>query len=162
MYKAIFLDRDGVINHNKEYYTYRIDDVIINKGIIESLRLFIQNQFKIFVITNQSGIAKGVYTHAEVEQVHQYMQNQFREFGVDVTAFYYCPHHPDVGKCICRKPDSLLIEKAIARFDIDKGQSHFIGDSARDIQAAEKAGVKGHLIHSNESILMLAQLICML
>lgn len=160
MHKAVFLDRDGVINRNNEYYTFKTNQVVINDGVVEALKHFSEKGFLLFVITNQSGVAKKLYTVDDVNAVHQYMQKVFNKSGVSITDFYFCPHHPDVSKCLCRKPDSLLIEKAAARYGVDLSKSFFIGDSSRDIEAAAKAGVKGFLINANESILPIAKKIC--
>ncbi|MCE7955190.1 MAG: D-glycero-alpha-D-manno-heptose-1,7-bisphosphate 7-phosphatase [Bacteroidetes bacterium ADurb.Bin141] len=160
MHKAVFLDRDGVINRNNEYYTFKTNQVVINDGVVEALKHFSEKGFLLFVITNQSGVAKKLYTVDDVNAVHQYMQKVFNKAGVSITDFYFCPHHPDVSKCLCRKPDSLLIEKAAARYRVDLSKSFFIGDSSRDIEAAAKAGVKGFLINANESILPIAKKIC--
>ncbi len=158
--KAIFFDRDGVINDNSRYYTYKTEDVVFNDGIFEALKLFQDNDYLIFIVTNQSGIAKCVYTHNDVLEVHRFMSAEFKKRNITITNFYYCPHYPEQSKCICRKPDSLLLEKAIARYKIDKNCAHFIGDMETDMLAAKKAGVKGHLIESNSNIIELARKIC--
>ena len=158
--KAIFFDRDGVINDNSLYYTYKIADVVFNDGIFEAMKLFQDNGYLIFVITNQSGIAKGVYSHNDVCEVHSFMSSEFKSRNITITYFYYCPHYPEQSKCICRKPDSLLLEKAIARYKIDKDKTHFIGDMETDMIAANRAGIIGHLIESNSNIVELAKKIC--
>ncbi len=151
--KAIFLDRDGVINKERGEYTYKIKDFVLNVGVIEALQQFTEEKYLLIIITNQSGIAKGIYTHSDVKKLHEYMLELFRVKGINITAIYYCPHHPDIGKCLCRKPGSLLIEKTIARFNIDPKQSYFIGDKDRDIVAGKAAGVRGILIPANSPIL---------
>ncbi len=153
--KAIFLDRDGVINRDNVYYTYRVEDFIVNDGVFEALKHFQQKKFLLVVITNQSGIAKGLYGHKEVDAIHHYFSTLCKTHGITITEYFYCPHHPSRSNCICRKPDSLLIEKAIAIYNIDVEQSWFIGDRERDIQCGAKAGVKGILIESNQSLLPL-------
>ena len=158
--KAIFFDRDGVINDNTLYYTYKIADVVFNDGIFDAMKIFQDNGYLIFVVTNQSGIAKGVYTHNDVLAVHQFMSAEFKKKSITITNYYYCPHHPEKSKCLCRKPDSLLLEKAIARYKIDKDKTHFIGDMETDMIAANRAGVIGHLIESNSNIVELARKIC--
>src|SRR2546422_852755 len=141
MNKAIFLDRDGIIN--KEYnrgYTYTVDKFIINDDVIEAIKSYRDKGYLLILITNQSGIAKDIYTHDDVAATHNYMENVFGENGVSLDAIYYCPHHPDFDShCLCRKPDSLLLEKAMARFNIDPSQSYFIGDAERDYKAGIKA-----------------------
>ena len=149
--KAVFLDRDGVINVERGY-THRLEDFVILPDLMEVLQLFQKNGYLLIVISNQSGIAKGLYNQAEVEVLHKYMAEEFGKKGIKLSEIYYCVHHPDVSNCICRKPDSLFVEKALARFNIDASASYFIGDKERDVEAAEKAGVKGILIEANISL----------
>lgn len=153
MQKAVFLDRDGVINDGSLYYTYRTQDFVINKGVIEGLTLLIEHGFILIVITNQSGVAKGIYTESDVEQVHDYMRQILGEHNIPIQHVYYCPHHPSVAQCLCRKPGTQLFETAIRSYDIDTRLSYMIGDSPRDIEAAAKVGVAGFLIQKNENIL---------
>jgi D-glycero-D-manno-heptose 1,7-bisphosphate phosphatase len=157
--KAIFLDRDGIINLERGGYTYRMEDFVFVDDLVKSLRKFQINDFKLIIISNQSGIKKGVYTFEDVELLHNHIHRFMRLNGLSIEEIYYCPHHPDSGKCICRKPDSLLIEKALARFDIDPTVSWFIGDRPRDIEAAEKAHIRGTLVESNSSLLTVADTI---
>jgi len=150
--KAVFLDRDGVIlNDTGHYYVYKVEDVVINEGIIDCLKEFRKNGFLLIMITNQGGISKGVYTKKDVEKVHNKIKEIFGKEGIEFNEIYYCPHHPEKEKCICRKPDTQLIEKAIYRFDIDPGKSFFIGDTEKDIKAAEKAGLIPVRIKANEN-----------
>lgn len=154
MNKAIFLDRDGVINVERGF-TYRLEDFVILPDLIETLQIFLQNGFLLIVVSNQSGVAKGLYTQNDVETIHSFLTNELTKSDIHLSEIYYCIHHPDVSKCICRKPDSLFIEKALARFDIDPSRSFFIGDKDRDVEAAEKAGVPGILIEANSSLKLL-------
>ena len=151
MKKAVFLDRDGVINVERGY-TYRLEDFVILPDLIEVLQLLQKKGYLLIVVSNQSGIAKELYKQSDVEVLHKFMVEEFTKNGIKLSEIYYCVHHPDVTKCICRKPDSLFVEKALARFDIDAKQSYFIGDKERDTEAAEKAGVKGILIEANISL----------
>ena len=109
----------------------------------KSRKILQDNGYEFIVITNQGGISKGIYNHSDVISVHDYMQGEFYKQKINLLDIYYCPHHAIVEKCICRKPDSLMLEKAIARYDIDKSKSYFFGDSRRDVLAAEKANIKG-------------------
>lgn len=152
MNKAIFLDRDGVINKSNSYYTFKKEEFVFNEGVIATLKKFCENGFLLFVITNQSGVAKSLYSNDDVDAVHQIMIEELAKHNITITEVYHCPHHPDAGKCLCRKPDSLLLEKAIARFEIDCSQSWFIGDRQRDIDAAQKAGIKGILVEENSDM----------
>ncbi len=151
--KAVFLDRDGVINKERGDYTYLLEDFIINKNVSEGLKILKNAGFLLIVISNQGGIAKQRYTMQQVEILHNYMFNCLQKKGVRLDEIYYCPHHQSTGRCICRKPDSQMIEKAMARFNISAEKSFLIGDSKRDIQAAQKVGVSAIKIKSNENIL---------
>lgn len=152
MKKAVFLDRDGVINKERGEYTYRPDDFIINAGLIESIKLLKDNGFIVIIVSNQGGIAKEIYTSEDVIKLYEILQKKLQKDGVEADDFFFCPHHEKTGRCLCRKPGSLLLEKAIALYNIDNKKSFMIGDSERDIIAAERAGVKGVLINANENI----------
>ncbi len=150
--KAVFLDRDGVINRETGDFVYETDKFSFNPGIFDSLLRLQENGFMLIVITNQSGVSAGRYTHKHVGRIHAKMIEELSSRGIFISAVYYCPHHPSTGKCLCRKPKSLLVEKASARFDIDPSRSFMIGDRERDTEAASGAGVKGFLINSNAPI----------
>lgn len=153
MQKAIFLDRDGVINSDVgRYYIYKPDDFVLNDGILSALQKLKKAGFIFFVITNQGGIAKGLYSKKDVNLVHAKLTRQFLEAGIELKAIYTCPHHPDFENCLCRKPGALMFEKAIARFAIDKTKSYMIGDSVKDMEAAKNAGIQGIKIASNQNI----------
>lgn len=151
--KAVFLDRDGVINLERGRYTCSPDDFFINEGIVESVKILNDNDFLVIVISNQGGIAKSLYTVSDVLAIHNRFCEILKTKKAVIDDFYFCPHHDSISKCLCRKPGSLLFEKAIAIYDIDTTASYMIGDSQRDIEAAEKAGIKGILIKPNENIL---------
>ena len=152
MRKVIFLDRDGVINFEPNDYTYQVDKFRILDGLFDALHTLKEKGYEFIVITNQGGISKGIYNHNDVNSVHHYMQTQFNKAGIDLLDVYYCPHHAINEKCICRKPNSLMLEKAIAKYNVDKSLSYFIGDSRRDMLAADFAGVQGVLIVKNDSL----------
>jgi D-glycero-D-manno-heptose 1,7-bisphosphate phosphatase len=151
--KAIFLDRDGVINREREDFTYRLEDFEILKDVPEALKILQKKGYLLIVITNQSGIGKGLYKKEDVERIHHYMESELGKEGIHFDAIYYCYHHPESGNCICRKPDSLFVEKGLARFNLNPELCWFIGDKERDVLAGKKAGVEGILIESNTSIL---------
>lgn len=159
MTKAVFLDRDGVINFERGNYTFHLKDFVINDGVTEALINFQSKGYLLFVITNQSGISKGIYTHGNVKSIHDFLINKLKDAGIKIHGIYYCPHHPEQTNCLCRKPNSLLVEKAIARFDIDPQASFLIGDKERDIVAGGSAGLTGILIESNSSLLELLSVI---
>lgn len=153
MNKAVFLDRDGVINRELGHYCENINDFEILADVGEAIKTLKDAGFLVIVISNQGGIAKGLYSAKDVENMHSIFCNYLSKYGTCVDDLYFCPHHDSISKCLCRKPNSLMIEKAMAVYDIDPKQSYMIGDGKRDIEAAENAGVKGILIESNTSIL---------
>jgi D-glycero-D-manno-heptose 1,7-bisphosphate phosphatase len=153
MHKAVFLDRDGVLNKELDDYAWKVENFHILPDVVPALKKLQSKGYKLIVITNQGGITKGIYRFEDVETVHQYLRGELAKAGIHFEEIYYCPHHTLAGSCICRKPDSLMVEKAIARFHIDPAQSYFIGDKDRDIIAGKKAGVKGILIEQNSSLL---------
>ena len=152
MNKAVFLDRDGVLIRERGEYNYLPQHCIINKGVIEALKFLQSRDFLLVIISNQSGVAKGVYTIDDVEQLHKKLLSVFEENGITLSEIYYCPHHPDNGLCLCRKPLPQMLEKALARFDINSSMSFLIGDAERDAQAAQAAGVKAVLVEPNANL----------
>jgi len=152
MNKAVFLDRDGVINHDPGDYTYNLSEFTLNEGIIENVKRLYEQGYLLFVITNQGGISKKLYTQKDVEEIHNHFKAELKKVGVEISEIYYCPHHSIHENCICRKPNSLMIEKALARFDIDPKKSYMLGDKQRDVECAENAGVKGIKVEINENI----------
>ncbi len=157
MKKALFLDRDGVLNRELGDYTYKPGDFDILPDVIPALKLAKERGYLLIVISNQGGIAKQIFTHNDVRSVHAKLIGALASADIELDEIYYCPHHDVVGKCLCRKPDSLMLEKAIARFGIDASRAIFIGDSQRDVEAASKANVKGALIESNQGILKIVE-----
>jgi D-glycero-D-manno-heptose 1,7-bisphosphate phosphatase len=151
--KAIFLDRDGVINRERGDWTYQLEDFKLLDGLIEALKIFYEKKYLLIVISNQSGIAKNIYTKEQADYLHLHLERQLSRHGIKLAEFYFCPHHPDISKCLCRKPDSLLLEKSIARFNIDATTSYFIGDAERDVAAGKKTGVKTIKVEPNSSLL---------
>lgn len=148
--KAAFFDRDGVINRDVGYL-YRIEDLRFLKGAREALAYLAGLGYKIIIVTNQSGIARGYYTVADMEKLHAYMVREIEAAGGRVDRIYYCPHHKE-GKvreyaidCQCRKPKPGMLLRALEEFGLDASKSFLIGDSVRDIEAAEDAGIKGFL-----------------
>ena len=158
MNKAVFLDRDGVINQEIGDYVYKIEDFKFNIGLFTALRLLQEYDYKLIVVTNQGGIAKGRYTHDEVNELHNFMLKKLLEEGIKIDDVYFCPHHHTIAPCLCRKPNSIMIEKAIAKHHIDASVSFFIGDNERDILAGEKAMLKGILIEANTNILPIVKM----
>ncbi len=151
--KALFLDRDGVINHDPGDYTMSVEEFIILPNVVQALVLAKKKGYSIFVITNQGGIAKGLYSHETVAAIHEKLQRTCQESGVEINRIFYSPHHPEFGNSLSRKPERLLMERAIARYHIDPSTSVMIGDRERDIQCAQQVGVRGILIPTNSSLL---------
>jgi D-glycero-D-manno-heptose 1,7-bisphosphate phosphatase len=145
---CIFLDRDGVLNAERGDYTYLLDDFEVLPNVPEALQLLRANGYLLVVITNQGGIDKGLYTKKEVLACHEKLQEAC---GGIIDAMYYAPSHPSVTESLSRKPDSLMLEKAIAKFNIDIERSWFIGDRKRDLQAAAKLGIKAILVGEEET-----------
>lgn len=153
MQKAIFLDRDGVINSDiGHYYIYKVEDFVINDGIISSLKKFSKAGYKLFIVTNQGGVAKGIYTESDVKKVHAHLRSILEKESVQIEKIYYCPHHESVAPCKCRKPSPYFIKKAIEEYHLDPKKSYMIGDSLRDQQSAEAAGIVGIRVESNQNI----------
>ena len=143
MNKAVFLDRDGTINHDSGY-VHKTEDLVFIKGSIEAIKKLNENNFLVIVITNQAGVAKGYYSENEVKKFHDKINNELQKHNAHIDQFYYCPHHPDgLGEyktsCQCRKPHSDLIEKAIKEYNIDRKKSFMIGDKDSDILTGENA-----------------------
>jgi len=137
--KAIFLDRDGVLNEERGDYVWLLEDFKIVPGIIEVLKALKAKGYLLIVVTNQAGITKGRYTREQMQECHDYFQ---KESGNIIDHFYYAPGHPSYSESLTRKPDSLMWEKAMAKFDIDPSQSWMIGDKERDLVPAIKFGIK--------------------
>ena len=141
MKKALFLDRDGVINIEKDYL-YKIEDFEFIDGIIDLCKHYIDLGYIIIVVTNQSGIAREYYTQNDFEVLTQWMITEFMKSGVEISHVYNCPHHPDIsGQCDCRKPKPGMLLNAQKDFDIDLSASIIIGDKERDIEAGLNAGL---------------------
>ena len=151
-HKAIFLDRDGVINHDPGDYTKSIEEFRVLPTVYKTLKRLHDEGFKLVLITNQGGIAKSLYSHENVREIHDYFMAECEKHGFSLTGIFYSPHHPDFGESLNRKPGSLMLERACAQFDIDPAQSWMVGDKKRDIEAGESAGVRGLLLKVNGDI----------
>ncbi|WP_270983326.1 D-glycero-alpha-D-manno-heptose-1,7-bisphosphate 7-phosphatase [Campylobacter helveticus] len=148
MKKALFLDRDGVINVDKKY-VHKIEDFEFCEGIFKLCRIFTQKNYLIFVITNQSGIARGYYGEKDFATLSAFMCEEFAKKGILINKIYHCPH---LEGCECRKPKPGMFLKAYEEFDIDRENSFFIGDNLTDMQAGLKAGLKKlYLINSTQN-----------
>lgn len=138
--KCIFLDRDGVLNEDCPDYLYDLEKLVIPEGVVEALKALKDAGYLLVVITNQAGIAKGLYNADNVYAIHEAMQ---QASGNALDDLYFSPYHPNVsGVSLSRKPGSLMLEKAIAKYNIDVEQSWMIGDRDRDMEAGRNAGVR--------------------
>ncbi len=153
MIKALFLDRDGVINVEKEYL-YKIEDFEFIDGIIELSKYYQDNGYKIFVVTNQSGIARGYYSQNDFSKLTSWMIGEFANNNIIISKVYHCPHHPSLsGACSCRKPEAGMLLQAQKEFNINLEKSIIIGDKERDIEAGINAGLKEtYLFDENGSV----------
>lgn len=159
MKKAVFIDRDGVVNSDEgHYYIYKVEDFVLNPDLAEALALLKKAGFMLVLITNQGGVAKGIYTLDDVNAIHQEMQHILKSHNADFDAMYCCPHHNEVSDCTCRKPKPGMIIQAVEEYNIDLSKSFLIGDSLRDIEAGDAAGVKkSYRVEKNTSILTLCE-----
>ena len=153
MNKALFLDRDGVVNVEK-HYVHKPEDFEFIGGIFELCARFQNEGFLIAVVTNQSGIARGFYGEAELVELNRWMVGKFSEQGVTVSGIYWCPHHPDYsGDCDCRKPKPGLLLRAGAELDLDLANSVLLGDKESDLDAGRAAGIRlVGLVHGHDRL----------
>ena len=148
---AVFLDRDGTINEEVGYLD-SLDKLKIIPGAYEAIRLINESGMKAVVISNQAGVARGFFTEDFVKITHEHLQAALRQKGAYIDNFYYCPHHPTDGidpyrkDCNCRKPAPGMLLQAAHDLDIDLTRSYLVGDRFRDMEAANKVGVKGVLV----------------
>lgn len=143
--RAVFLDRDGTINEEVGYL-HEIEALRFIQGVPQAIRLFNERQFKVIVVTNQAGVARGYYEESAVDRIHAAIQKQLRAHHARIDAFFYCPHHPTEGMggykkaCNCRKPKSGMLERAALQLGVDLGKSFMIGDKLSDLETGAAAG----------------------
>lgn len=150
--KILFLDRDGVVNLEVGDYVYTPDQFHFVPGLFPFLKAVVDKGYITVIVTNQGGISKGIYGHKEVEVLNQMIRKKFDKNGISLLEIYYSPYHPDQTLSLSRKPDSIILEKALARFEALPENCVMIGDRERDIEAAAKVGVKGILVDSNTDL----------
>jgi D-glycero-D-manno-heptose 1,7-bisphosphate phosphatase len=149
--KAVFIDRDGVLIHELGYIS-KLKNVRLFKSSVPALRLLKKNGFKVVVVTNQSGVARGYFPESFVRETHAYIAKLLEKYGLKIDAFYYCPHHrnasvPKYKKvCGCRKPKQGMIKKAKQMFNLDLKKSFTIGDKLTDVKLGHNGGMKGILV----------------
>ena len=144
--KAVFLDRDGIINVDHGY-VYKPEDFEFIDGVFDACRHFHQLGYLLIVVTNQSGIARGMYTEQDFQALTRWMQARFAEEGAPITHVYHCPHHPDFGSeadrnCDCRKPMPGMLDRAITEYNLNPATCMMVGDKESDMRAAQQASIK--------------------
>ncbi len=143
---AVFLDRDGTINEEVGYLD-RLERLTIYPQAGAAIQRLNESGLKALVVTNQSGVARGYFTECFLIGLHRHIQQLLAAEGAYLDGFYYCPHHPE-ARCRCRKPETGMLLTAAADFGVDLGRSYLIGDTLKDMETAEKAGVKGVLVRT--------------
>lgn len=148
--KLCLLDRDGVLNVDKDYL-HKAADVEWLPGSREAVAWLNRQGFQVVVVTNQSGVARGYFSEDTVRTFHDWMASEIKKSGGEIAAFYYCPHLPGAAvkqydvDCSCRKPKPGMILQALVDFNVQPANAFLIGDSPRDVEAAEAAGVEGYM-----------------
>ena len=152
--KVIFIDRDGVINKKapKAEYVKSWDEFTFLPGSVEAMKLLSQHGYKIFIITNQAGIARGAMTENDLKNIHENLERELEKYNVKIEGIYYCPHGWNDG-CECRKPKPGMLFQAAREHDLDLSKTLFIGDDERDLQAGNAAGCRTVLVDSELSLL---------
>jgi len=148
----LLCDRDGVINQDSEHYIKSLGEFMPIAGSIEALAQLSQAGWRIAVVTNQSGLARGLFTLSTLHAIHQKLHQLVQSAGGRIDAIFLCPHGPDAG-CACRKPGPALFQQALARFHVVASDALAVGDSLRDLQGAAAAGVAAVLVRTGNGIL---------
>lgn len=157
MNKALFLDRDGVINIDHGY-TYKVSDLSLIDGVVEGLQAISHLEYKIFIVTNQSGIARGLFG---IDDLHFFMDHLLKTLAknnINISDYFFCPHHTEgtikayTKKCSCRKPEPGMLHDAQKKYNLDLSQSILIGDKETDILAGKNAGVPSNILITNSTL----------
>ncbi len=149
--RAVFLDRDGTIIREVSYLS-RLSDIRLLPNVSKAISMLNLAGFKVVVVSNQSGVARGLFDTSFVEKCHDVIEKRLKRAGASVDAWYFCPHHPSEGsppfrkKCSCRKPEAGLIKRACSELDIEPSLSFTVGDSLRDLEAGWKGGTRSILV----------------
>ena len=149
--KAIFLDRDGVINQERKDYVKNLEEFKIFDNVADAISLLKKENFLVVVITNQSAINRKLLSIENLEKIHEFLKKYLKKNNTSLDGIYYCPHTPDEC-CACRKPKPGLLLKAASDLNIDLNNSWMIGDSKTDIDAAKTAGCNSILLKKNENL----------
>lgn len=155
--KLIILDRDGVVNHDRDDYIKSADECVPIAGSIDAIVRLSKAGFTVVIATNQAGLAKGKFELEDLEAMHEKITGLVEENGGELGGIFYCPHHPD-DNCKCRKPMPGMLDAIEAEFNTSVESSYFIGDSLRDLQAAVKKACKPILVKTGNGVRTLAQL----
>jgi D-glycero-D-manno-heptose 1,7-bisphosphate phosphatase len=151
--RAVFLDRDGTINVEKDYL-HRVEDFELLPGVVDAIRALKEAGFLVVVVTNQSGVGRGYYRFEDVAALHRHLQQLLQRGGAGIDAFYICPHHPHeaqgeyLRECDCRKGRPGMLLKAAAELAIDPARSFMVGDKLADLEAGERAGCRSILVRT--------------
>ena len=154
---AIFFDRDGVLNEDSGY-VFEVSQLKWMEGAREAVKIVNEAGYFVFVVTNQSGVARGFYEEAHVDALHQCMQDDLAKIGAHIDAFEYCPYHPDAvieryrQASPRRKPAPGMINELLGRFPVDASRSILIGDKPTDLEAAQAAGIEGYLFPGHDLV----------
>ena len=143
--KLVILDRDGTINHDSEHYIKSLDEWRPIKGSLEAIARLTQAGYRVVVATNQSGIARGLFTTRTLFEIHDALQRAAAQAGGRIDAFFFCPH-ADAAGCECRKPKPGMLLEVARRFNVSLGDTYMVGDSLKDVQAAVAAGARPVLV----------------
>ncbi len=161
MIEAIFFDRDGVLNEEVGYL-WQVENFKWIDGAREAIKFCNERGILSIVVTNQGGIARGLYTSEDVNALHDFMQKSLAEVGAHIDGFYFCPHHPDFsGECDCRKPKPGMILQACKDFKINPANAILFGDSKRDIEAAEAANLQAGIFFTEGNLLDAVKFYCL-
>lgn len=161
---AVFFDRDGVLNEDYDY-VHKVADFVWVEGAREAILHCNQRGWLVFVVTNQSGVARGYYDEADIAVLHAHMQADLAAIGAHIDDFRHCPHHPKAEvaayrqACDCRKPEPGMILDLMRSWPVDAPRSLLIGDKQRDLDAAAAAGIKGHLFTGGNLAELLRRLV---
>ena len=144
--KIAFIDRDGVINKKpaEQHYVLNINEFIINDGIFSLLEILKADGFEFIIVTNQRGIARGLFNHNDLQKIHNFMQNKFADRNINILDIFYCPHSHN--ECNCRKPSPGLLNQACQKYEIDIKQSILISDTEDDIKMGKEFGLKASFL----------------
>ena len=154
--KAVFLDRDGVINEKRDDHVKNISEFKIFSGVGDAIKLLRDKGYLVIIITNQSAIGRKIISEKKLDEIHTELKNYLNQHDTYVDSIYYCPHTPEEN-CSCRKPKPGLLITATNDFGINLEESYFIGDSESDLNAAKEARCKGILLENDQTLLEIVQ-----